>query len=27
VEKTLGAELAHKAFWTNPLALYRVTAP
>ena len=27
VEKTLGAELAHKAFWTNPLALYRVSAP
>jgi predicted TIM-barrel fold metal-dependent hydrolase len=27
VEKTLGAELAHRAFWTNPLALYRVSAP
>lgn len=27
VEKTLGAELAHKAFWTNPLALYRVSMP
>lgn len=26
VEKTLGAELAHKAFWSNPLALYRVSA-
>ena len=25
VEKTLGPELAHKAFWTNPLSLYRVT--
>ncbi|MGD9881794.1 MAG: amidohydrolase family protein [Reyranella sp.] len=27
VEKSLGAELASKAFWTNPLALYRVSAP
>lgn len=27
VERTLGAELAHQAFWTNPLALYRVSAP
>jgi predicted TIM-barrel fold metal-dependent hydrolase len=25
IEKTLGAELAHKAFWANPLALYRVS--
>jgi predicted TIM-barrel fold metal-dependent hydrolase len=27
VEKTLGPELAAKAFWTNPLALYRVSVP
>lgn len=26
VEKTLGAELARKAFWTNPLALLRMSA-
>ena len=25
VENVLGAELARKAFWDNPLALYRVT--
>lgn len=25
VENTLGSDLAHKAFWDNPLALYRVT--
>ena len=25
VETTLGPELAQRAFWTNPLALYRVT--
>ena len=24
VERTLGRELAQKAFWDNPLALYRV---
>lgn len=24
VERTLGPDLAHKAFWTNPLSLYRV---
>lgn len=27
VERTLGPELARRAFWTNPLALYRVAAP
>ena len=27
VEKTLGPELAAKAFWTNALALYRVSVP
>ena len=25
VEKVLGPELAQKAFWNNPVALYRVT--
>ena len=25
VEKTLGPELAHRAFWTNALALYRIS--
>jgi predicted TIM-barrel fold metal-dependent hydrolase len=27
VEATLGIDLAHRAFWTNPLALYRVSDP
>ena len=27
VETTLGPELAQRAFWTNPLALYGVTPP
>lgn len=27
VEETLGPELAGKAFWDNPVALYRVNAP
>ena len=27
VERPLGLELAAKAFWANPLALYRVSVP
>lgn len=25
VDKTLGPDLAHRAFWSNPLALYRIS--